>query len=461
MEADDDFMTTYGIKGFSDGFRCFGDYTTISKAISGLDIPLDQDGKYYIYLWTEYNNCVYPDTLVITIEIKDGEAIIKDPEGKKLEEKQVVDKIEIDGENLSLKVGEKPSFTSKVLNNDGKYKIFETFMSLNRESTLTTDEESGSDEDGLVKDLLYFHELEVKIKSDVNLMFDETTKVFVNGTQREIVYVDGFGSGLKIGKESDVITPEGYIKPASLDYDFENEQSQAAEKIIVQDIKDGKVKYDDEDTQDAIQEALENEKEINIEVAVSETISKNRVMSYFQDENIVNAINNKIDGNQKLGAYYTVNIIVYVDGYFVGCITELETPITVTIPHPNGLPQVKDGAERVWKVIRYHDGVAEVLDSEKTENGICYKSNKFSELASVYEDINGEETEKEEKEEKDNTEDPQDTHDIQDTDSEEKTKETDNTSDVNNPKTGDTIIFYIVLGVVSVIVMIYLIVKRK
>ena len=121
-------------------------------------IDSDESGIYYVYLWTEYDGSFYPDALLATVTFDNGlvkitnsnEEEIVDETFENLEA-TVVDKIEIVDVNLKLKVGEEPTFSAKIKNDSDKFYFEETFMSLDRSSTL---ENNG--EERLAKELIYY-----------------------------------------------------------------------------------------------------------------------------------------------------------------------------------------------------------------------------------------------------------------------------------------------------------------
>ena len=447
VKADNNFMAEYGIEGFCDeeGFECFGPhYYSVSTTISDLNIPMNQDKDYYIYLWTQYNGCFYPDKLIGTVSINNGEVRIANYEQQNVnigetDTFQTIEKVEIENSNTSLKVGESPTFTAKVKENDYNIEITETFVSEDRASSFTTDKQSSGDEDGLVKDYKYIYVIDLNLDVDSDFRFDKTPKVLVNGTEKNIAYVSRSGCSLIISEDQDTVTPDGYVEPAKLEENFEKSQMARVEEEILKAIKEGTVKFRDEETKGIVQEALENEQEISIEIYVSEAISKNRSASFYEDD-VLNDINSKITEGQNFGAYYTVCILVYVDGDYAGPIEELENPISITIPTTNGLPNVSQGNKRVWKVIRYHNGATTVIDAKETADGISFMNDKFSDFGLVYEDV--EET----NEPTGESNEPTETDETTDAGEKNKLEET-----VNNPKTGDNIRIYIGLMIVTML----------
>ena len=145
---------------------------------------------------------------------------------------------------------------------------------------------------------------------------------------------------------------------------------------------------------------------------------------YFYSEDFAK-IDENIGEGYSLGAYYYVDILVFVDGYLIGEISEIDEPISITIPYPNGLPPVQNGYKRVWKILRDHNGVVDMLDGERTNDGISFINDKYSSFASVYYD--------------------------------EKVEET---SEIVNPSTGDTVYTYIGFAIISVLIFICVRIKE-
>ena len=424
--ADEEFCEEWGIEAFnSEGFSCFGQYSSINVTFSELDIDLSQNQKFYVYLWTSYNGYFYPDALVAVFEITDEELVVTEAEY------EIIEEIEIENANLELKVGKAPTFSAKIKDDDDRISINETFMSLNRNSTLSTDDEAANDEDGLVKDYKYFYILDLSVTENSSLRFGETTKFYINGVEKPIAYLDASGTSVTIVNESEVIIPEDYIELAELDEDFAQTQNSALEKIILQAIKDGKVKYREDEAQEIVKDALNTDKEISIEIEIY-SVSKSCVTLELFDEEAIDPINDKIENGQKFGTYYVVNIIVYVDGNFVYRIADVGTAIPITIPLPNGLPKLENGYERVWKVIRYHNGETEVIDAKSTDNGISFLNGKFSEFATAYEDVKIEKPEEDKEQEETKV-----------------TESTEKVDNLSNPKTGDNILIWVFLIVIS------------
>lgn len=87
--------------------------------------------------------------------------------------------------------------------------------------------------------------------------------------------------------------------------------------------------------------------------------------------------------------YYNIDVelINATQGKKIGRLTELGDEIVITVSLPENMPAVSEGYERSYKMIRYHNGVADVLDAADNGDGtISFKSRLFSTYVLVYND---------------------------------------------------------------------------
>lgn len=462
VKRDDSFLSQYKICAFSDDeFQCFGDNTSIKTSFSNHDFGLyinNDTSTFYIYLWTtnykysEEEDAVisqfYPDSLIATVSLdENGNITINNPEGVELIndninsfEAETINKIEIDNVNMSsIKVGEKPSFTGTVKDYSDLIELEQLFYSEGRESFISQTDIDTNSEDSLIENFKYIFSVDIKIKDNANYKFDENTEIIINGKSMKSCWQTD--SIIRI-EEDNLIIPEDYVEPAKLDESFEEEQIKRVNTQLLKALKEGKLKCKEEGFLTTLQNALANGQNISFEIFVSETIHKTTASHWFDDDKI-NSLNSKIKENQYFGAYYEIVIIAVIDGYYEGQISEIEEPIEITIPLPNGLPKINSGYERIWKVIRYHNGATDVLDAKLTENGISFMNDKYSEFALVYEDVKlnvpEENTNVEEKTNVEETIEP------------EVITKNEEVVEASNPKTGDSIMIWISLMVVSML----------
>ncbi len=65
--------TLFGIISYSDEQNMkYGKTNTLTLELDKGDIPLNNDGTYYIYLWTYYGGKYYPDNLFMVFQVKNG-----------------------------------------------------------------------------------------------------------------------------------------------------------------------------------------------------------------------------------------------------------------------------------------------------------------------------------------------------------------------------------------------------
>ena len=84
-----------------------------------------------------------------------------------------------------------------------------------------------------------------------------------------------------------------------------------------------------------------------------------------------------------IGQYLNIDMLKLINGQQVGKITELGTPISVTIE----VPETLRGENRAYAIVRVHDGAAEILeDQDNDQNTITILTDRFSTYAIVYHD---------------------------------------------------------------------------
>lgn len=113
-----------------------------------------------------------------------------------------------------------------------------------------------------------------------------------------------------------------------------------------------------------------------------------KVAELAEEENseMVAAVNEKVEG-ASLAGLYDITIPVTINGEAVGELSELAKPITLKLAIPEGLPEVAEGLERVYYVVRNHNGEVEVLNTTVNEdNTISFETDAFSTYALAYVD---------------------------------------------------------------------------
>ena len=84
-----------------------------------------------------------------------------------------------------------------------------------------------------------------------------------------------------------------------------------------------------------------------------------------------------------IGMYLNVDLIKLINGQRVGKITEINSPIRVTIE----IPEELRSANRAFAIVRVHDGAAEILeDVDSDPDTITIVTDKFSTYSIAYQD---------------------------------------------------------------------------
>ena len=139
--------------------------------------------------------------------------------------------------------------------------------------------------------------------------------------------------------------------------------------------------------------------EVYLEVKdVSESISR--------EEKAI--INEKIDDKETLAMYLDVSLFKQIEGEEASKIEETTGNIKVSLKVPENLKSNNPSKIRKYYILRLHNGVVDKLETELNGDILSFETDKFSTYALTYEDV-------------------------------------------DNPKTGDSILTYVVLSIISLI----------
>ena len=122
-------------------------------------------------------------------------------------------------------------------------------------------------------------------------------------------------------------------------------------------------------------------------------------------------------GNNTIGLYLDINLFKQVEGQDATKITETKEPITISFDIPENLINTDSNITRTYKILRLHEGRVDTLDVTVNGTTATFKTDEFSTYALAYTD-----------------------KDITKTDTSETT---------SSPKTGDNIIVYAVMFIIS------------
>ena len=190
------------------------------------------------------------------------------------------------------------------------------------------------------------------------------------------------------------------------------DNAEKVESMLIETLKENK-------------ELAEAIKDKNVEIKVE---VKEKEITKTEKETIETAVNKK-DTNLKVANYIDITITVKdVDnGNSLAKLSTVKETITFTVAVPENLPKLEEGYERIFYIVRNHDGEIELLNVTETDGKLKFESDKFSTYAIAYKDV-----EKSTSDTKDNS-----------------TKNEEIKNDTSNPKTGDSIIVYVTIAIVA------------
>lgn len=102
------------------------------------------------------------------------------------------------------------------------------------------------------------------------------------------------------------------------------------------------------------------------------------------------ALIQSVFGNNVIGQYLNLNLILKISGRADRQITDLSAPMYIAITIPQNLVNHDSSIERTYRIVRIHDGVATLIDGtyDAATNQFTFATDGFSTYALVYEDVN-------------------------------------------------------------------------
>ena len=174
-----------------------------------------------------------------------------------------------------------------------------------------------------------------------------------------------------------------FIKGNSLSFNLDNngdDQVVIEGNKIIKDIVDGKdVSEVTEELANEINEAIQNGDEIKAEMEIN-SVNEEDVKTD------VDKIKEKIDKNSTVSGIFDVDINVLKNNAKIGTISELRDKVTVKLSKPEEAKNVPEGYKRTFKITSVHDG--QVIEYETTDNGdtVSCQANLFSTYLLSYTD---------------------------------------------------------------------------
>lgn len=95
-------------------------------------------------------------------------------------------------------------------------------------------------------------------------------------------------------------------------------------------------------------------------------------------------------GNNVIRQYLNLNLTLKISGRADRQITDLSAPMYIAVTIPQNLVNHDSSIERIYRIVRIHDGVATLIDGtyDAATNQFTFATDGFSTYALVYEDVN-------------------------------------------------------------------------
>lgn len=155
--------------------------------------------------------------------------------------------------------------------------------------------------------------------------------------------------------------------------------NEIAEELIEQILSDEAVEGVDAETKAKIVEAIQAGKTIVTELEATS------IKEEDLDEEVVEKIKEKADG--EIVGFLDIDILFKADDVELGNLTKLPEPVEISVEVKDTFGAVPEGKSRKFYVVRIHDGEEPELLEAKYENGkLTFKTDRFSTYAYGYTD---------------------------------------------------------------------------
>ena len=241
-----------------------------------------------------------------------------------------------------------------------------------------------------------------------------------------ISYSNNKITGLKVGKTTlninlnDLDNTSKEIEIIVYDVEKTEEITPVVDSIsdIVEKIyNDEEITSISEETKENIKDAIEAGETISAKIKVE---AKEEISNDSKEK-----ANTLLVSDEEILAEFDISYILMASNTELGSVSELSNEVTVSLDLPTSIPKLKDGYEREFYIIRIHDGKAEKISAKLVGNKVTFKSSKFSSYILTYKD----------------------------------SVKSNNTT--SNPQTGDNILVYIIVSLLSSFILVNRIRKKK
>ena len=135
----------------------------------------------------------------------------------------------------------------------------------------------------------------------------------------------------------------------------------------------------DEDTARGVAKARSEGKQIKVDLSAKE-VAKEEVA-----EDVEKA-EQKLAVNEKIAGIFDVSINLKVDNQQLGKVTKLNKKLAFKLPIPKELRTVPAGYERIFSMLKIHDGVTKRIDAKSDGENVSGESDEYSTYVLTYTD---------------------------------------------------------------------------
>ncbi len=97
-------------------------------------------------------------------------------------------------------------------------------------------------------------------------------------------------------------------------------------------------------------------------------------------------INKALEEGENIGVYLDISLFKKIADKEEK-ISKLNKNVRVSFELPNGLINRDKSVDRVYRIVRIHDGISEVIDSEYSDGTLSFETDEFSVYAVIYSDV--------------------------------------------------------------------------
>lgn len=297
----------------------------------------------------------------------------------------VIDNIEITDVTTNFKIGDKITFTGKVNNSNVRLLECWYFDPEDEEESgysICANDEELTDEELTVKAGKYYYGVELVTneyfendeQEDLTYLFDRRANATVNGrTITAYYYGYGFAPYYYLDDETIIV----------LDLSNDTIDEKNDTQVEIEAYNTLTEAYINNDTTNEVISKM-----VNDGLGLQSLDFKTVTPSETDQATIKETISSKLTSDMNIIGYYDMNIVATFSDNSTAYVTELINPVKITVAKPSDLPAVANNYIREFKVIRVHGTQIDVLPATENADGtLSFETDKFSSYVITYTDV--------------------------------------------------------------------------